>query len=136
MTNPKGEVVICAKIIREAFNLVATGDFSVEHVFRSMREKGLRMSKANFWRMLRSRHYIGKIFVAAFKDEDAHYVEGQNDGIIAIPTFLKVQDVLDCIILVLLRDIPRFLLRSEKRVVFKVDSKSCKFTDLQDFDFP
>jgi len=84
-----------AGIIREAFNLVATGDFSVEHVFRSMREKGLRMSKPNFWRMLRSKHYIGKIFVAAFKDEDAHYVEGQHDGIVALPIFLKVQDVLD-----------------------------------------
>ncbi len=84
-----------AGIIREAFNLVATGDFSVEHVFRSMREKGLRMSKANFWRMLRSKHYIGKIFVAAFKDEDAHYVEGQHDGIVDLLTFKNVQDILD-----------------------------------------
>lgn len=84
-----------AKLIREAFDLVSTGDFSVEHVLRSGREKGLKMSKANFWRMLRNKHYIGKIFVAAFKDEDAHYVEGQHDGIVALPIFLKVQDVLN-----------------------------------------
>jgi len=84
-----------AKLIREAFDLVSTGDFSVEYVFRSMKQKGFRMSKPNFWRMLRNKHYIGKIFVAAFKDEEAHYVEGQHDGIVALPIFLKVQDVLD-----------------------------------------
>ena len=83
-----------AKLIREAFNEVSQGDYPVERIFRRMREKGLKITKSNFWRMLRNKHYIGKILVAGFKDEDSHYVDGQHEGIVSELTFRNVQEVL------------------------------------------
>ncbi len=84
-----------AQLIRQAFEEVSVGDHSVEQIFWRLRLKGLNITKSNFWRMLRNRHYIGKILVPAFKNEDAHYVEGQHVGIVPIDIFWRVQEVLD-----------------------------------------
>lgn len=45
--------------------------------------------------MLRNRFYIGDIFVPAYMDEVAHYVQGEHEALIDKETFYKVQDVLD-----------------------------------------
>lgn len=48
-----------------------------------------------FFEMLRNRFYIGDIFVPAYMDEVAHYVQGEHEALIDKETFYKVQDVLD-----------------------------------------
>lgn len=39
--------------------------------------------------------YCGKIFVPKYKDEPAHFVQGQHEPIISEGLYYRVQDVLD-----------------------------------------
>jgi site-specific DNA recombinase len=82
-------------LIVRAFSLFATGMFPIDDLRRQMNREGLKMSRNAFWYMLRNYGYIGKIFVPAYKDEAAEWVEGQHEGIISEDVFYSVQDILE-----------------------------------------
>lgn len=82
------------QLVIEAFNSFATGMYAIEDLRRIMNKKGLNISRQAFWLMLRNKGYIGKVFVPAYKDEPAVWVEGQHKGIIDEKIFYQVQDVL------------------------------------------
>ncbi|GGF42702.1 recombinase family protein [Echinicola rosea] len=84
-----------ASLVIESFEKVAEGTFKTEKIYTEMFKKGLSLTKSSFWRMLRNKHYIGKIFVPAYKGEESYFVEGQHEALISERLFKSVQDILD-----------------------------------------
>ena len=84
-----------ACFIRWAFEELAKGRFNTEQVWKNAREKGLKCSKQSFWVMIRNPIYCGKISIPKYKEEEAHFVQGQHDAMISESLFYKVQDVLN-----------------------------------------
>ena len=83
------------ELVRRAFAEYATGLFNIEELRRKLTKEGLKTSRCAFWYMLRNKGYIGKVLVPAYKDEAAHWVDGQHDGLIDETTFHTVQEILE-----------------------------------------
>src|SRR6185312_13894197 len=81
-------------IIKKAFSEFSTGLFNIEELRRKLHKEGLKLTKNAFANILRNKLYIGKIFIHAYKDEPAQWVEGIHQGIIDENIFYEVQDVL------------------------------------------
>jgi site-specific DNA recombinase len=99
-TNENGKKYVAiepkkATILIEAFETVATGMYNVEQIWKEAKRKGLTCSRSTFWTCLRNSVYCGKIFIPAFKDEEATYVKGQHEPLISEALFYEVQDILD-----------------------------------------
>ena len=58
-------------------------------------KKGFEISRSNFWDMIRNPVYCGKIFIPAYKDEDADLVQGSHEPIISEELFNSVQNILN-----------------------------------------
>lgn len=84
-----------ATLLKWAFTELSKGDFNTEQIWKMARRKGLKCSKNVFWNAIRNPLYFGKIFIAKFKDEDGHLVNGQHEPIISESLYYKVQDVLN-----------------------------------------
>jgi DNA invertase Pin-like site-specific DNA recombinase len=83
-----------AILVREAFELFATGLYDKQELKRIMSKKGLKLSKSQFPKLLENIIYSGKISVPAFKDEDAQIVQGLHESIVSEMLFDKVQRLL------------------------------------------
>ncbi|MBK9381489.1 MAG: recombinase family protein [Chitinophagaceae bacterium] len=83
-----------AQHVRSAFELMETGLYSAEEVRRTMKEKGLTLTKQAFLNMLQNVFYTGKILIKAFKDEPEQIVNGQHQSLISDETFQNVQLIL------------------------------------------
>jgi site-specific DNA recombinase len=81
-------------IIKKAFAEFSTGLFNIEELRKRLYKEGLKLTKNAFASVLKNKTYIGKIFVNAYKDEPAQWVEGIHDGIIEDSVFFNVQDIL------------------------------------------
>lgn len=84
-----------APLIKWVFEETAKGVTNVFEVWKIATEKGLRCSKNNIWNILRNPVYMGKIPVAAYKEEPAYLADGLHEPIISEKLFYDVQDVLD-----------------------------------------
>ena len=84
-----------ASLMKWAFETIAEGFYAAGQVLIAAREKGLVCSKNNFLTALRNPCYMGKIRLAAFKNEPACFVPGLHEPIISEALFYKVQDVMD-----------------------------------------
>ncbi|MEO6521020.1 MAG: recombinase family protein [Mucilaginibacter sp.] len=84
-----------AVIMRDAFQEIATGKYTVEQIWKVAKGKGLACGRNNFWNLIRNPVYCGKIVVPLFKDEPMHWVEAQHQPIITEAVFHRVQQVLD-----------------------------------------
>ncbi len=62
--------------------------------FLQLSNEGLKLTKNAFAAALKNKTYIGKIFIAKYKNESAQWVDGIHDAIIDEVTFHKVQDIL------------------------------------------
>jgi site-specific DNA recombinase len=82
-------------LIKQAFEEVALGKYSTESILKFTRARGITCSKNNFWSLLRNPVYCGKIFVPAYKHEEAAIITGQHLPLISEALFHQVQDVLD-----------------------------------------
>lgn len=90
MIKPNGS----AGLVKEAFELYATGLYSIESVRKIVQEKGLNIQKTAFNRMLRNPIYKGYIVVPELGDEEEQEVIGIHEAIISRELFDKVQAVL------------------------------------------
>lgn len=81
--------------VKWAFEELAKGIHNIEVVRRMAKEKGLDLQRGQFWNMVHNATYCGKVFVAAYKDEDACYVKGIHQAIISEALYDEVQDVLN-----------------------------------------
>jgi hypothetical protein len=84
-----------AELIKWSYEQMATGIYHIEEVRRMVNKKGLKISRAAFWWMMRSPVYVGKVIVPAYKDEPMMVVPGQHQPIISERLFYEVQEVLD-----------------------------------------
>ncbi len=84
-----------AILVRESFELFATGLYDKEELRRMMSKKGLTLSKSQFPNMLTNVLYIGKITVPEFKGEDVQVVQGLHEPIVSDELFNKVQSLLN-----------------------------------------
>ena len=84
-----------APVIKKAFEQIATGNFPIEILRKKLFKEGLKISRSNFYTVLRNPIYCGKIRIKAFKDEPEDVVQGIHEPIISEELFYEVQNVLD-----------------------------------------
>ena len=84
-----------AGVIRKAFEQIATGNYLIEILRKKLYKEGLKVSRSNFYTLLRNPIYCGKIRVKAFKDEPEEIVQGIHEPIVSEELFYDVQNVLD-----------------------------------------
>jgi site-specific DNA recombinase len=83
-----------APLIKLAFNSINSGAIQSE-LRKVLMNKGLKLSRSNFSRLLRNPVYMGKIIVPASEDEPTLLVSGIHEPIITEALFFKVQDILN-----------------------------------------
>ena len=83
------------ELVKSAFNEFAGGMYNIEELRKKLNKQGLKCERNSFWLLLRNKGYIGKVFVPAFKDEPALWVDGLHKPIIDEETFYNVQDILE-----------------------------------------
>ena len=84
-----------ALLVKEAFELLASGLYNQVEVFKKVKAKGLKTSKTAMSSVYRNHLYYGGIFIKGYKDEKERIVEGIHEPIISKELFNKVQNVLD-----------------------------------------
>lgn len=83
------------KIMKYAFEELAKGVFAINEIWRQAAKMGLQCGKNQFWVAMRNPVYCGKIFIPAYKEEEACFVQGLHQSIISEDLFYQVQDLLD-----------------------------------------
>jgi site-specific DNA recombinase len=84
-----------APLMKEAFLDLSKGIYTQEEIRLKLWDKGLKISKNNFYNLMRNPVYCGKVFIRAFKDEPAEILTGIHEPIISQELFNKVQDLLN-----------------------------------------
>ena len=84
-----------ADVIKKAFELFGSGTWQIELLRKKFYGEGLKISKSNFYTLLRNPIYCGKIRLKAFKDEEEEILQGIHEPIISEELFYDVQNVLD-----------------------------------------
>jgi site-specific DNA recombinase len=84
-----------ADLVRWVFEETAKGVNNVMEIWRTARNKGLRIGKTHVWNLLRNPVYCGRIFIPAYKDEKATVVRATHEPLITTELFEEVQDVLN-----------------------------------------
>jgi len=86
-----------ADLVQDAFRLAATGTMTMDairkQVGKNARARGIKWYTSRYWfgEMLRNRAYLGEVFLKAWKDEPAEWIEGQHEALIDQATFAAVQ---------------------------------------------
>lgn len=93
--NPVVEHSKDGPIIKWAFEEVERGIYNVMEVWRMAKEKGLKMGKSLIWNILRNPFYCGKLYIPAYKKEEAMLIKGVHEPLISEDIFNEVQDVLN-----------------------------------------
>ncbi len=84
-----------AHLIKWMFEQVAKRESNVVDIWRVAVAKGLKVSRSNIFIVLRNPIYMGKIYISAYKDEEAMLARGIHEPIISEGLYYAVQDVLD-----------------------------------------
>ncbi|HEX7906332.1 MAG TPA: recombinase family protein [Chitinophagaceae bacterium] len=84
-----------APLIKWAFEEVERGIYNVMEVWRMVKAKGLNVSKSQIWNMFRNPFYYGKLFIPAYKNEEAVLIKGVHKPLISEGLFNDVQDILN-----------------------------------------
>ncbi len=84
-----------APLIKKAFELIYSETWQIEPLRKKLYKEGLKVSRSNFYSLLRNPIYCGKIRIKAFKDEPKQIVQGIHEPIVSEELFYGVQDILD-----------------------------------------
>jgi site-specific DNA recombinase len=84
-----------APLVREAFEVFATGAFPIEDVRKASWKNGLRLQRSQFGQMFRNPVYAGKLYVPETTNEEGCLVKGVHEAIVSEELFLKVQKILN-----------------------------------------
>lgn len=68
--------------------------FAPDQVRKMLVQKGAKVARSNFYRLIRNPIYCGKIVVKAFKEEEEQWADGLHEPLISEGLFQQVQDVL------------------------------------------
>lgn len=77
--------------IEWSFREAAKGLRPLNNIVSDLSSRGIKISRSNFSRLLRSPVYMGKIFLKATNDEPEQLVDGLHEGIISEELFYEVQ---------------------------------------------
>lgn len=78
-----------------AFNEIAKGKYTTNQIRLKMNAlEGANISSTSFYRAIKNPMYCGKIFIKAYKDEEACLVDATHESLISEALFDKVQRVL------------------------------------------
>jgi site-specific DNA recombinase len=80
--------------IRESFEKIASGRYSINEVTKWLNLNGIKISKNQMCNILRNVSYTGKIIVPPFKEEPEKIVNGLHPPLISDELFSAVQQVL------------------------------------------
>ncbi len=83
-----------APLVKWVFEEVAKGVNNVMEIWRTAKDKGLNIGKSQMWTMVRNPIYCGKIYIPAYKDEEAKLTPATHQPIISEDLFYEVQAVL------------------------------------------
>ena len=83
-----------APFIKKAFDLMNTGMYQIEVLRKKLWAEGMKISRSNFYTILRNPIYCGKIRIKAFEDETEEIVQGIHQPIISEEVFYEVQNIL------------------------------------------
>lgn len=84
-----------ASNMRWAFNEIAKGKYTTNQIRLKMNAmEGAKISSTSFYRAIKNPMYYGKIFIKAYKDEEACLVDAAHESLISESLFYKVQRVL------------------------------------------
>ena len=83
-----------APVVRWVFEEIANGVYSADTIRIKAKQKGLDCTKANFFLMIKNPFYCGKLFIPAYKDEEAQFVQGIHEPIISEELFYEAQLVM------------------------------------------
>jgi site-specific DNA recombinase len=72
-----------ADLVKEAFELFATGAFPIEDIRSASWKNGLHLKRTQFGLLLRNPIYVGKILVPETRDEPAHFVKGKHEPLVS-----------------------------------------------------
>ena len=84
-----------APVVKKEFEKIASGNFQIEVLRKKILKEGLKISRSNFYTLLRNPIYCGLIRVKAYKDELEEIVQGIHEPIISESLFYDVQNVFD-----------------------------------------
>lgn len=84
-----------AEMVHWVFQTVSEGIHNTKDVWREAKLKGLKIGRSNIFNLLRNPVYMGKIFLPAYKDEEAMLIKGIHEPIISEQLYYEVQDVLN-----------------------------------------
>ena len=82
-----------APLIRETFELYATGLYHIEEVRKIMNKKGLNCGRNNMWLILRNPIYSGMILIKAYMKEPEEIIKGLHEPIVSEELFIKAQQM-------------------------------------------
>ena len=83
-----------APLVKKAFEMFAMGTYQIEILRKQLYKTGLKVSRNQFWLLLRNPVYCGKLKIKASGDEPEEIVTGIHEAIISEELFYEVQDVL------------------------------------------
>ncbi len=84
-----------APLIKKAFEHLLQAIYQIEVLRKKLYGEGLKISRSNFYTVLRNPIYCGKIRVKEYRDEPEEIVQGIHEPIISEDLFYEVQNVLD-----------------------------------------
>ncbi|WP_127131154.1 recombinase family protein [Pseudoflavitalea rhizosphaerae] len=83
-----------AGIMKQAFQKIAYGIYSIKEIYDEAFDNGLQRSYNCFWKALRNPAYCGLIKLKTSQSADALFAVGQHDPLISESLFQEVQKVL------------------------------------------
>lgn len=84
-----------ASLLRNAFETIAGGEYSISYIYKQAISAGLKCSKSNFCALLRNPAYCGKIAVSEPETGKKYTIDGVHERLISPLLFEQVQEVLD-----------------------------------------
>lgn len=98
--SPEGEKSVYPKepeatFVRKAYGMLAEGYDHIQSVYDYLISCGMKCSKSNFWRVIRSPFYYGHLVVPAFENEKAFCIKGTYEPLISEELFHEVQEKLN-----------------------------------------
>mgnify|MGYP002620068498 CR=1 FL=1 len=84
-----------ASLLRNAFETIAGGEYSISYIYKQAVSTGLKCSKSNFCALLRNPVYCGKIAISEPETGKKYLVDGVHERLISPLLFGQVQEVLD-----------------------------------------
>jgi site-specific DNA recombinase len=84
-----------AKHVKWVFEEINKGVLAPDQIRKAVNKKGSNVSRSYFWTMIRNPLYCGRIFIPAYKNEEAYYVKSVHETLISEELFYNVQDILN-----------------------------------------